>query len=176
MDYVCTEVAPWNADVIGASKDSVIEVEAKISKKDLRQEFENKASKHAYYSSGASLWSPNYFYFLVTPEIAEKTIEVVSEKAPKAGVLSYAFPTARPGERLSCVKKPTAQHPYKPTDKFLKTIYRRMGSELCGLYTANLKLKTDPEKLDSLRNDILEEIRKSHGAEDWEKPDEHQKI
>lgn len=168
MDYVCTEVAPWKADVIGASKDSVIEVEAKISKNDLRQEFENKLTKHAYYNSGVSTWSPNYFYFVVPPNIIERTVEIVSEKAPRAGVLCYSFPNARPGERLSCFKKPTALHSHKPTDKFLKTIYRRMASELCGLYITNLKLKADPDKLDSLRNEILEEIRNSHGAEDWE--------
>lgn len=176
MDYVCSECSPWNADVIGASKDFVIEVEVKVSTKDLRHEFDNKLTKHAYYNSGVSLWSPNYFYFLIPPEIKDKTIEIVSEKAPKAGVLVYSFARARPGERLMCAKKPTALHTLKPTEKFLKTIWKRMGSELCGLYIANSKLKSNPEKLEELRYEILEEIKKSHGAEDWENLSENSKT
>lgn len=176
MDYVCTEASPWNADVIGASSLSVIEVEVKISTKDLRKEFEEKLSKHSYYNSGVSLWAPNYFYFLVPPEMSEKTVEIVKEKAPKAGILQYSFPNARPGERISCIKKPTALHTFKPTSKFLNTIYRRMGSELCGLYMANSRLKADPGKLEELRESILEEIKKSHGIEDWENIHESPKV
>lgn len=173
MDYVCSECSPWNADVIGASKDSIIEVEVKISTKDLKQEFENKLTKHAYYNSGMSVWSPNYFYFLVPPEIKDKTVEIVNDKASKAGVLVYSNPSYRPGERLTCAKKPSALHTYKPTEKFLRTIWKRMGSELCGLYIANNKIKANPDKLEELRFEILEEIKKSHGAEDWESPHEN---
>jgi len=74
--YVATEAGGFNSDVLAVKKGIVYEVEVKISKADLSQDF--KKDKHRIYetynrSSGKYLYRhvPNYFYFAVPKELAE---------------------------------------------------------------------------------------------------------
>lgn len=171
LDFVCTEVGVWNADVIGACQNYSIEVEVKVNRADLLSEFRNKKPKHTYYGFDGN-WTPNYFYFLVPKELGESTVETVKEKFPKAGVLAYALERGRPGEHLVCLRRPTKLHGNKPSRSLLHAIKRRMGSELCGLHVALDKLKSNVGigQIEDLKKQIVEAIVASHGAEDWEKP------
>lgn len=170
LDYICTEGGYWSADVLGVSEEFAIEVEVKVSIADLRAEFRNKKTKHYYYANTKGGWVPNFFYFAVPLELAEKTVEIVKELAPKAGVLAYQYPHERPGMRMRVVKRPTSLHDKKPDKRLVRAAMLRMGSELCNLHIALDKLKNAPiEQVEELKKQILEAIIQSHGAEDWDK-------
>lgn len=175
MDYVCTEAGYWSADVIGADENTVIEIEVKVSRADLLAEFRNKKSKHAYYQQLTN-WSPNYFYFLVPIELAPEACEIVKEKFPKAGVLTYKYPTLRPGERLKVVRNPQKLHGNKPFPKFVRSIRRRASSELCGLHIAlddlrNGKTPITIEQIESIKNRIIDSLVQALGVAEWEHDD-----
>jgi hypothetical protein len=142
MPVVCTEVGPWNADVLGLSDKSVIEVEVKKSRSDLLREFKTKTAKHFRYanaevSSAGPGGVPNYFYFFVPEGMEEGALKTVSELAPKAGV-AVMVEDARllAGRNVRIAKKPTRLHSHKPRPGLLATAIMRMSSELCGLQQA----------------------------------------
>lgn len=171
MDFVASEAGKWNADVLAANERYSIEVEVKVSIADLRAEFRNKMTKHAYYDKGTPNWSPTYFYFAVPSNIADKALAIINELAPKAGLIVYYEPVyrSRPGERYVCRKKADKLHDKPPSKTFLREIYRRMGSELCGLHVALDKLKgAEIGQLEVLKKDIVDAVVASHGAADWE--------
>jgi hypothetical protein len=66
---MATEVGRYNSDFLVKRKDQLIEVEIKVSKSDLNNDF--KKDKHRIYESGRSFWTPNQFYFAVPESIAE---------------------------------------------------------------------------------------------------------
>lgn len=168
LDYVCTEGGFWSSDVLGVCNEYSIEVEVKTSRADLLAEFRNKKTKHAYYESLTN-WSPNYFYFLLDPSIAEAQLSLIAEKFPKAGVLTYAWPRERPGMRLKCLRKPTKLHDKKPTDRFRRSAMLRMSSEVCGLHLALSTLKkAAPDEQVALTQQIVDAIIQAQGIEDWE--------
>lgn len=177
MQLVCTEGGYWNADVLGACDEFTVEVEVKVSVADLRAEFRNKRTKHAYYDKH-SKWTPNYFYFLVPSEIAEKAVEIVKEKFPKAGVLVYKpsrWPTKRWNEHvISFAKRASKLHDNKPHPDLLYSLAKRMGSELCSLHRAMDQLKgAEISELQDLKKQIIDSVVASHGTVDWEfEPDD----
>lgn len=173
MDFVCTEGGRWSSDVLGVCDNYSIEVETKISRADLLAEFRNKKFKHAAYKR-ASNWTPNYFYFLVPSELAEGAAEVIEEKFPEAGLISYRYVGFRLGDRLELIKKAKRLHPRKPTADMRRSVLLRMGSELCGLHEALDQLKHGEEitSVESMKEGIINAIIGSHGAQDWEKDDE----
>lgn len=171
MDTVCTEGGYWSADVIGATEKSVIEVEVKTSRADLLAEFRNKKAKHTYYLNHTN-WSPNYFYFLVPLDLAPEAIEIVKEKFPKAGVLAYAYPRLRAGERLKVMKPARALHDKKPFGNFLESIRRRSSSELCSMHIAMDNLdQIEISQIEELKTRIVGAIVDSLGVGEWEKFD-----
>lgn len=175
MDYVCTEAGYWSADVLGVGPTFSIEVEVKVSVADLQAEFRNKLSKHAYYSGTAKQWSPNYFYFLVPPEIADKAVEIVAEKMPKAGVLVYTggeYRLQNPkrfGEALRCARRPQRLHDEAPSKRLIEAARKRCSSEMVSLHIALDTLK-GPEitEVQDLKKGIVDAVFASHGAGDWE--------
>lgn len=175
MDYVCTEAGYWSADVLGVGPTFSIEVEVKVSIADLQAEFRNKLSKHAYYAGDAKVWSPNYFYFLVPPEIEEKAVAIVAEKMPKAGVLVYVGGERRLqnpkrfGEALRCARRPQRLHGEKPGQRLIDAARKRCGSEMVSLHIALDTLKgQEIDELQELKKSIVDAVFASHGAGDWE--------
>lgn len=128
----------WPADVLGVTPNYTIEIETKISKSDLLNDFESKAAKHHAYKNAetrnaSSNWVPTYFYFLVPEELGEVALAAVKENQPKAGILIYS-PRAyfqRDGQKLICQKQAQKLHKNKPSIQMRKAILMRMGSELC---------------------------------------------
>lgn len=151
MPIVCSEVGKWNADVLGVSKSSSIEVEVKISKSDLKQEFKTKASKHYLYENcrDDSPNVPNYFYFMVPATLEEAACEVVGTNAPKAGIAIYHADSAdrRLDHRVEIVKKPKKLKNGAPSRSLVSAAVLRASSELCGLYAANLAMRSSLTKL-----------------------------
>lgn len=147
LPFVCTEAGPWNADVMGMDQDHCVEVEIKKSRADLLAEFRNKGPKHYLYQNafpaGQAL-VPNFFYFFVPYELGDSTVELVNEKAPKAGVASVMHPGRTPygvGKGVVVLKRATRLHAGKPSMRFMKAVQMRMGSEICSLRLAFENLK-----------------------------------
>lgn len=164
LDFVCTEGGYWSADVLGAGDEFVIEIEVKTSRADLLAEFRNKKAKHAYYQTNTN-WAPNYFYVLVPQDLAPEAIEILKEKMPKAGVLAYAYPNFRHGERLKVMRKAQKLHNKKPFAKLMQSIKRRAASELCGLHLAMDRFsdKITIEQIQQVKDQILDAIAKALG-------------
>jgi hypothetical protein len=137
LPYVCTEGGYWNADVLGVCDTYSVEVEVKMSKADLKREFQNKASKHYLYNNAdgkPARQVPNYFYFYVPPELEQEAVEIVTKEAPKAGVIVYApGGWLLDGKKSKVVRRATKLHDKEPSPGFRQTVVKRMGSELCGL-------------------------------------------
>ncbi len=148
MPYVCTEGGYWRADVLGVTDKFSVEVEVKVSVADLKREFVTKTAKHYLYANASdavapSKGTPNYFYFYVPPEIEAAALEVIKEKAPKAGLAVYADSWGRSGDKTRIAHRPTKLHDAVPTPQFIKTVLNRMGSELCGRYLVQQRFLDD---------------------------------
>jgi hypothetical protein len=178
MDLICTEGGPWNSDVIGCTETMSVEVETKISRADLLAEFRKKTTKHAYYETGER-WCPNFFYFLVPEELGPSTVETVTEKMPKAGVLIYK-PDMWPGlkdrlligRRLIVLKSAQRLRKHKPTEKFKRQLMLRMGSELASLHAVTNSLREISE-VEAIKTAIVDALVSTQGLAEWEKePDE----
>ena len=66
---LATECGRYSSDFLVQHKDKLIEIEVKVSKSDLNNDF--KKDKHRIYESGRSYWTPHQFYFAVPEDIAE---------------------------------------------------------------------------------------------------------
>jgi hypothetical protein len=172
MDYVCTEGGPWSSDVIGVCEGYSLEVEIKVSRADLLAEFRNKKAKHAYYETGAR-FAPNYFYFLVPPELLEVAMEIIPEKAPRAGILSVGNPLLPDGRRIVVWRRAqNLRGKLKPTESFKRQLMLRMGSELCGLHIALDRTANGQEaailKVDEIKRAVVDAIITTGPVSEWE--------
>lgn len=72
--WMATEVGKFSADFLAISKSGkdLIEVEVKVSKTDLANDF--KKRKHMVYSDKRDKWTPNYFFFAVPPHLVEYAV------------------------------------------------------------------------------------------------------
>ncbi len=160
MPVVVTEVGSWNADALGLSEDTVIEVEVKVSKADLRNEFKNKRAKHFLYGGGTGAsytgHKPNYFYIMVPETLAQEAVKIVEEHSPNTGILAY-FPerNAWAGRKTDVVRKATRLHDRKPAPGFVRTALLRASSELVGMWQWCVRIRDEvlvkySEGLDSI--------------------------
>lgn len=168
LPYVSTEVSVYGkhgrstaggeADVFGASEASSVEIETKTSISDFKRDFTAKKPKHAAYRAGC-VWAPNYLYYL-GPEHLVKSFEVeqlLDEHQEKAGLLYLdTNPALRAGHRLVLYRKAEPLHRTRPDPALIKTIIKRMGSELCGLHIANQALAAG---IDDISEKVLREVR-----------------
>ncbi len=79
-NYIATEVGKFKSDVLISNKKEIIECEVKISKEDLKKEFDKK--KHEIYkkpSTWYSKWIPNKFYFAVPEEILDIALDITKD-------------------------------------------------------------------------------------------------
>lgn len=152
LPVVCTEAGNWNADVIGLNSAMCIEVEVKKSIADLRAEFKNKPHKHYVYANAGQLdrrtssgYVPNYFYFFIPEELADKARPIVEEKAPKAGIAVRKHPARSPfgaGKRnIYILKRPQKLHDRAPSAVFLRSAVMRMATQVCTFRLAADRMK-----------------------------------
>lgn len=134
LPLVCTEVGGWNADIFGASKTRLVEVEIKKSLSDLKAEFKNKKEKHSYYRNVESPSAPKYFYFCLPEHLVEKAQSIIEEGFPEAGILLFSDEASIGYVYLH--KKAKALHNNAPSDTILNSMILRMSSELTTLRTA----------------------------------------
>lgn len=86
--YVCTEFK--KIDVCASEGSSLIEIECKISKSDLKKELKKK--KHDYYSfkkKRKSVIIPNKYYIAITQEMAKdkECFEIINKLNDKYGII-----------------------------------------------------------------------------------------
>lgn len=145
MSYVATEAGPhgfYLADVLGASNNTLIEIEVKVSKWDLLNDLANKKDKHrrhTEHSSTPSIWRPNRFYYLVTPTLGDEAVRMVESKAPQYGVITCAEDDEGrqsnvPHRRLSVIRSAKWLHREKPSPQLFVEMSHRMASEICGFH------------------------------------------
>lgn len=67
--YIATECGRYYSDVLAICNGHLIEVEIKVSKADLSNDF--KKDKHRIYETNIGKEVPNYFYFAVPQELVE---------------------------------------------------------------------------------------------------------
>lgn len=171
LPIIATEAGGWQADVIGMNTKTVVEVEVKKSISDLRAEFKNKPAKHHTYDVAETFdprsrsgYIPNYFYVLVDREIADKALEIIQEKMPKAGL------AVRTMNGVVEVKKRAGKlHGRPPSPGFIDAAIRRMASEICISRIAIEDYQPNVSTEDVCKV-ITEEARRIEGTLDFEDP------
>lgn len=140
LPYVATEAGYFNADVLGADEYTLVEIEVKKSKSDLRRDFQTKSWKHMVYNGPGNdphRWAPNLFYFLVPQELGDWAAEQLEQAKTPAGLLvlnKSSFSTGFvPRGNLVVRKRPKTIHKFPPQPFVLKRIAERMANELTGL-------------------------------------------
>jgi hypothetical protein len=172
MQYVATEAGYWSADVLGVCDKFSVEVEVKVSIADLKREFKDKTAKHYLFANAEgtpSKGTPNYFYFYVPKEIEDKALEIVKEKAPKAGLAVYEGGSVRDGKKTSVAHRPTKLHDRAPSDAFIKTVLARMGSELCGRHLVQQEfMRQIADSLKGVDRAVIDVMKQMFTVPDWE--------
>ena len=138
MPYTATEMelGRFRADVFGAHKSECIEVEVKVSMRDLKREFETKKGKHRLYSEDNSGWKtpPNRVYFAVPHVLKDHALELLETKAPQYGLLFMQednfYHESVPWKLLRVAKSAKWLHRERPKDSLLSAVLDRMGSEI----------------------------------------------
>lgn len=173
MELIATEAGNWNADVLGVGDQFSIEIEVKVSKSDLKREFQNKTAKHFLYNNaerGPGQHVPNYFYFYVPATLEKEALALIDEHKSKAGLAVYGDLAGEvmDGKRTRIAKRPGKLHDRKPSDRLKRAVLLRMGSELCGRYVANRELRNRIFKaLEELALHVTEKVRGLASPLDW---------
>lgn len=175
MELIATEAGSWNADVLAIGEKHSVEIEVKVSKSDLRREFENKRNKHYLYNSvepgsAPSRHTPNFFYFYVPWTLEEEALKLIEEHSPKAGLAVYGQSSDRvlDGKRTYVKKRPTKLHDKVPGPSIRRAVTLRMGSELCGRYVAHREMvERINATLSHLNSLIVDSVRRLSSPLEW---------
>lgn len=131
--FIATEVGPYSCDVFGVSEKKTYELEVKVTMADLRNDIRAKQYKHMNYRDthmghGRDLaWHPQYFYFVVTPDMVDEALCYVEHPdIAKYGLIN--------GETMAVVKTPRRLHDREPKSSVKFTMALRMGSDLIRFY------------------------------------------
>lgn len=141
--YVATECIKYS-DINALNDKCLIEVEVKISKSDLKHEFNtsgNKYNKHFKLycnpSKRPNAIIPNYYYICVPEFLKDDAIEIVNKINPNYGVLVFGYKFG--GNCISTAKKAKCLHRRKPPSRVYNIIAKRITSELINLRVKFLK-------------------------------------
>lgn len=146
--FVCTEGIN-KSDINALDKNSLIEVEVKISKSDFLREFDGKSRIKSYkhkvlqglIKPRKGYIVPNYYMFCVTPELESFAIEYLKQY-PNYGLLVCGEKRVfNKRSHIFSVKKAKKIHSTPPSDTVFYKIGQRVQSELITLR----------EKLDNLK-------------------------
>lgn len=133
--HICaTEAGEFHSDAFGITDDFSIEIEVKISRSDLMNDF--KKPKHGLYKALDSknhrfFNIPNYFYYLI-PYSLQFDAESLCKGTPYGIILSDTNQLSE-GKFTVC-KSPRMIHTNKPTEKLKKVVLFRMASELANYH------------------------------------------
>lgn len=135
MTHICTEFGQYNADVVGSTASRLIEIETKVNLGDLRNDFKNKIYKHKTYTTADLEYQkqdlPNYFYFMVPPELADEASLLCEANNKNYGVISYAGNNCEYwNQRWKVVRRGKRIHSDKPSEKVLSRMAARMANEI----------------------------------------------
>lgn len=177
LSYVATEAGGFNADVLGADKFQLIEVEVKKSRSDLLRDFQTKAWKHMLYNGPGEAphaWVPNWFYFVVPVELGDWAKEQLEAKKTPAGLLvlnkaSYSTGYV-PRGNLVVKKRPKQLHDRPPQPGTLSKLAERMANELTSLRLI-LEHRLPGEEGGANIQELLKSVRQLGDTPDWEKID-----
>lgn len=129
-----TNVSHGIADVLAVSKDQSvsIEIEVKVSKSDLKNEWSNKATKHSRLQDETNKYGliPNYFFFAMPAELYS---EALQESIVANGHESYGIITITNDYQVEIVKQAKRLNRSK-NDKLLHNLILRATSELVNGY------------------------------------------
>jgi hypothetical protein len=177
MPIVCTE-AGYQADVLGISATTVIEVEVKCSASDMRAEFAKKTLKHEKYLDSMAQkeprgsYVPNYWYLFVDVGLRERALELLEEKAPYAGLLVRHHPAYQKygagGYNVLCDRKAKRIHNKPPRPLFVRGAIMRMSSALVGWHLMAGAKFGDEQTMSSV---ITERLHAVEGVLDFEDTD-----
>lgn len=180
LPYIATEAGRWNADVLGANTKMSVEIEVKISKSDLQREFRSKKAKHYLYANADGQQTrnvPNYFYFYVPEEMEEYALGIVNTECPKAGLAIYSHTGLGNGNNTRVAKRPTKLHDQAPLPVFLRTVLKRMGSELVSRYVASRIMHEEVvSRLEDVDKKVVEAVKAYIATPDHEENDSDKKT
>jgi len=129
-----TNVSHGIADVLAVSKDRSIsvEIEVKISKADLKNEWTNKATKHSRLQDETNQYGlvPNYFYFAMPESLYN---EALNESISLNGHTSYGILIVTDDYQIQIVKQAKRLNKSK-NDKLIHNLFLRATSELVNSY------------------------------------------
>lgn len=134
---IATEVGRFNADFIAVGKSGFLEIEIKVSKSDLNNDFKKK--KHQIYQSGKdNYWTPQQFYFAVPEELVDYALSKCADKpygvmqilkSDNNNIRSWM-------DRVKVVKRAKRIHNNPIHPKVKNMIYARLASEMANLRCA----------------------------------------
>lgn len=120
-----------NADVLASNFKDIVEVEVKISKSDLKNDFQKM--KHARYASPRTQYTPNRFYFAVPKDLVEVALELT--EGTKYGVMEVSDKPLKnyTKESYVTVKKAAQVLKEKYCKKLEHEMLMRLSSEMLRL-------------------------------------------
>lgn len=149
LPYIATKYAVWanrRADVFGADEKESVEIEVKISRRDLLRDFDVKDWKHQRYGEGGHWKTPNRVYFAVPERIREDALKVLAEHAPAYGLIvmppledSGSWGAEIPWKLLRVAKSAKWLHKESPSKSVLADVQHRMASEVATFHIAALR-------------------------------------
>ena len=126
-NYIATECGAYNSDILVANDNECVEVEVKVSKADLKNDF--KKRKHKIYANGKSKWIPQKFYFGVPEELVSVAVEMC--QGTQYGVICVQNGPYSPFKDFCKVILRAKKLNSKPLNEdVVRKIVMRMGSEL----------------------------------------------
>lgn len=134
---IATEVGYFNSDFIAVGRSGFLEIEIKVSKADLNNDF--KKRKHQVYESDKNNpWTPQQFYFAVPEELVDYALSKCVDKP--YGVLAIREVDKGSNrswmDRVRVVKRAKKIHNNPIQEKVKYIIYSRLASEMTNLRIA----------------------------------------
>lgn len=139
---IATEVGSFNSDVLYIDKNNeLVEVEVKISKSDLINDF--KKFKHVIFKGSADEFVPHKFYFCVPEELESDALELT--KDTNYGIIRCRnwYGSIRGAmDRVIIIKRAKNLHNRPISENVKNTIIKRMASEIAN-HRLERALKTE---------------------------------
>lgn len=155
FEAVATEVSYiWGiADVMAYNDDVVVEVEVKIDKSDLYKELNGscKEAKHKFglnkniTSVNKEYAIPNKFYFCVTENLLEFTLQYVNKINSKYGVMVFNPRNWRLKNMIIIKKQAKNLHNIRSVT-LIRLIIRRLCSEIANIYQKKIEKEIKENK------------------------------
>ncbi|NRA76850.1 MAG: hypothetical protein HRU18_01470 [Pseudoalteromonas sp.] len=134
---IATEVGQFNADFLAVGRGGFLEIEIKVSKADLNNDF--KKPKHKIYETQKHhAWCPQQFYFAIPEELVDYAIAKCADKPYGILAIRKCNRTSNRSwmDRVRVVKRAKKLHNNPIQEKVKYIIYSRLASEMTNLRIA----------------------------------------